>query len=235
VTFPTQQNPSRCARPSAASESGDLPGIPLSGGLSASTNQCTNCRPGDMGGAGLAHGLNEVALGLRTLDHRRAQRRDRRGVEFVVGVRFVVLEPGGELIGVLQDLFNASWHQGSPQELLPGRHRVDDDDRCLTMDVAHLQDDRGGVRADHHGEPVAEVPDPNRVALSVEDLVLVESVLESGLGDDRIVHNTKLTCGMVGRQRRRRARSANSRRCGTPPRKTRTLHGSAPPHTSAHW
>jgi len=61
---------------------------------------------------------------------------------------------------------------------------VDDDDRRFTMDVSDLQDDRRSVRTDHHGEPVTEVPDPDRVAVGVEDLVLVELVLRSGLGGE---------------------------------------------------
>lgn len=65
---------------------------------------------------------------------------------------------------------------------------MDDDDRRISVDVSDLKDDCGGVRADHHGESVAEVPDSDRVSVCVEDLALVQSVLQSGLGDDRVIH-----------------------------------------------
>ena len=88
----------------------DLAGVPPANGLSAGADQGSDCRPGQLGRAGLAHGLDEVAFGLRALHHRRPQRRDRR-IELVTGVRLVVLEPCSQLVGVLQDLLNAAWRQ----------------------------------------------------------------------------------------------------------------------------
>lgn len=64
----------------------------------------------------------------------------------------------------------------------------------VAIDMANLQEDRGLIWAHDHGEPVAEVSDPDRVAVGVEDLCFVEAVLERGRGDDWILHCSKLTC-----------------------------------------
>ena len=54
---------------------------------------------------------------------------------------------------------------------ISGAHGVDDDDGGVAVDVADLEDDGGGVGADHHGEAVPEVPHAQRVAVGVEDLL----------------------------------------------------------------
>lgn len=48
---------------------------------------------------------------------------------------------------------------------------MDDDLGLLAVHVANLQEDRGLVGADDHGEPVAQVPDPDRVAVGVKDVL----------------------------------------------------------------
>jgi hypothetical protein len=56
--------------------------------------------------------------------------------------------------------------------IFSGPHRVDDDDGCVAFDVTDFEEDGGCVRADDHREPVSEVPDPDRVAVGMENLVL---------------------------------------------------------------
>ena len=61
---------------------------------------------------------------------------------------------------------------------------MDDDVGFMAIDVSDFQEDRSLVGAHDHGEPVAEVPDSDRVPVCVEDLGLVESVLERGRRED---------------------------------------------------
>ncbi len=75
-------------------------------------------------------------------------------------------------------------------------------DGCaLTFDVPDLKNDGRRVGADHHGEPVPEIPHPDGVAVGVQDLVFAQPVLERGSGDDRLTYITKLTCDLAPRQR----------------------------------
>lgn len=92
----------------AAYGSGDLAGVPLASSLSTRPDQGADRRPRQLGSAGLAHGLDQLAFGLRAIHDGRAQRSDRRGIELVARVRLVVLEPYRELVGVRQDLLNAA-------------------------------------------------------------------------------------------------------------------------------
>ena len=55
---------------------------------------------------------------------------------------------------------------------------MDDHHGQVGFDVADFEDECGPVGADHHGEPVAEVPDPQRVALGVQDVLAAQAVLE---------------------------------------------------------
>ena len=70
-----------------------------------------------------------------------------------------------------------------------------DDVDMLALDVTDFEEDRRLVGADDRGESVAEVPDPDGVSVSVEDLLFVESVLPRGCGDDRITRASKAICG----------------------------------------
>lgn len=72
---------------------------------------------------------------------------------------------------------------------------MNDDGCALTFDVPDFKDDGRRVGTDHHGEPVPEIPDPDGVEVGVEDVVFAQPVLERGLGEDRLIHITKLTCG----------------------------------------
>jgi hypothetical protein len=85
---------------------------------------------------------------------------------------------------------------------------MNDDDCALTVDISHFDDDRRRVGTNHHGEPVPEVPDPDGIAVRVEDLVFAEPVLERGLGDEGFVHTAKLTCFLDARQRPRHQRES---------------------------
>ncbi len=57
------------------------------------------------------------------------------------------------------------------------------------------------VGADHHREPIPQIPDPDWVAVRVEDVLLAQPVIPCGLGDDGLVHDTKLTWRESSRQR----------------------------------
>lgn len=70
---------------------------------------------------------------------------------------------------------------------------MDHDLGLLAVHVANLQDDRGLVGADDHGEPIAQVPDPDRVAVGVKDVLLVQSVLDRG-GAMIVRRLSKVTC-----------------------------------------
>ena len=50
------------------------------------------------------------------------------------------------------------------------------DDDVIAIDIADLQEDRGLVGTHDHDEPVAEIPDPDRVAVGVEDLSFTKSM-----------------------------------------------------------
>lgn len=58
----------------------------------------------------------------------------------------------------------------SPEELLSGAHRVEDDHGAVTPDVTNFKKDARRVRADHHGEPVTQIPEPDGVAIGVDDV-----------------------------------------------------------------
>ena len=67
-------------------------------------------------------------------------------------------------------------------------------DRHVTLDVTDFQDESGPVGADHHGEAISKIPDPDRVAVSVKDVFAGESVLEGRGSNDRLIrHNYKIT------------------------------------------
>ena len=55
---------------------------------------------------------------------------------------------------------------------------MDDDVGLLAIDVADFQECRGLAGADDHGQPVTEVPDPDRVAVRVQDVLLAQSMLQ---------------------------------------------------------
>lgn len=69
---------------------------------------------------------------------------------------------------------------------------MDDHDGGRALDPADLEDDRRSVRPDQHGEAVFEIPRPQRIAIGVADLILGESMLQCGRGDERIVQGSKL-------------------------------------------
>lgn len=52
----------------------------------------------------------------------------------------------------------------------------------LAVDVADLEEERGVVWTHDHGEPIAQLPEPDRVAVGVDDVAFVQSVLERGRG-----------------------------------------------------
>ena len=56
---------------------------------------------------------------------------------------------------------------------------MDDDVHLIAIDITDLQEDRGLVGTHDHGEPVAEIPDPDRVAVGVEDLMFTQAMLEA--------------------------------------------------------
>ena len=54
--------------------------------------------------------------------------------------------------------------------MLTGNHGVNNDNRQVTLDVTNFQDESGSVGADHHGETISKVPDPDRVSVGVKDV-----------------------------------------------------------------
>src|SRR5665811_1046768 len=69
-------------------------------------------------------------------------------------------------------------------------------DRCRdTVDDADLVDDGREVGPADHREPFAQVEDPNRVCVGVQDVLVTHAVLACALRDDRIAaHVSKLVC-----------------------------------------
>ena len=68
----------------------------------------------------------------------------------------------------------------------------------LAIDVTDLQEDRGLVETNDQREPFAETLDLNRSPIRVKDLRFVQSMLQRGRGDDRLIrHPSKITCGPV--------------------------------------
>lgn len=100
------------------------------------------------------------------------------GVEFVGRVGFVAFETGCELVGVLEDLVYCAGHghhlryfSGAGMAWMITMARSPSTYPTSRMRAAP-------VRADHHGEPVAELPDPERVAVGVQDVLAAQAVLE---------------------------------------------------------
>lgn len=82
----------------------------------------------------------------------------------------------------------------SPQKLLSGTHRVDDDDCGDASNVANLENKGSPVGSQEHGETISHVPGPDGVVIGVKDVGLAQAVLQRRSGNDRIVHRSKVTC-----------------------------------------
>jgi hypothetical protein len=63
---------------------------------------------------------------------------------------------------------------------------MNDHNGRITVDVPHLQDNRGFVRPDNHGETVPQIPDAKRVSVGMKDVGFREAVLESRRRDYRL-------------------------------------------------
>ena len=73
---------------------------------------------------------------------------------------------------------------------------MNDDSRHVALDVTNFQDESGPVGADHHGEAISKIPDPDRVAVGVKDVFAGEPVLEGWGSDDRLI---RLYCKITWR------------------------------------
>ncbi len=82
-----------------------------------------------------------------------------------------------------------------PHKRLSGEHCVDDFHYDVALHVSNFLDDRGPVGTHHHRETVTEVPHPDRISVSAQDVFLRQVVLVVRQCDGRVTqHDRKVTC-----------------------------------------
>jgi len=87
---------------------GVLSAVPLSGGLAGGAEHAGDRGPRHTGFAGCGDCLGNASLGGGAVGHGFADRVQRRGIADVF--RFMLLEPTLQLIGMFEDLLQASGH-----------------------------------------------------------------------------------------------------------------------------
>jgi len=119
-------------------------------------------------GASPSDRFGKALFGFGSDKERLAQLPKSTRVSDLVGVWLVVFETSSQLLGLVDDLVNGSWHW-SPQILRSRLHRMYNAGALAGTDDADLEEVAGAVGADEHRHALVQVLDENRVVEGVED------------------------------------------------------------------
>jgi hypothetical protein len=137
------------------------------------------------------NGVRDALLGVGSGHKGMAQFAKSTRVFDVFGIWLVVFEASGQLLGLVDDLVNSSWHR-SPQILRSGFHCMDHDRALVGAHDADLVKIAGTIGSDEHRHSLVEVLDEYRVVEGMEKGLITDTVLSRTVHDSWLYH--KLPC-----------------------------------------